>query len=228
MQFSKEAPKRLILGTLVGLMALVGGVILIHQHDLPEGVEIKWKHHPTIGYSKAKVHVVVFEEPKCVNCRDFSLELFPKIKKEYIDTGMITYTTIPVSFLPGSMPAAIALLCVYYADPLYPNTEAFYQYLDYMYQNFPGEHEDWATTENLTKMAANASPAINVSALNQCIEKQTYHVRVQKNTRYGAKLLGGTISTPSVFVNGIEAKELSWDGLKNLIDEVCDSLGVEK
>jgi protein-disulfide isomerase len=221
-----QAPKRLVLGTLISLLAVVGGVILMTQNDLPEGIEINTMSQPTIGFSKAKVNVVVFEEPKCINCKEFTTDIFPKIKEHYIDTGKITFTVVPVSFLPNSMPAAIALLCVYYADPLYPNPELFFKYLHYIYHNFPGENEDWATPDNLTKMAAETSPAINISALNKCIEMQNYRIQVRKNTEYGKKLLDGVIATPTLFVNGIEVKELTYDHISRIIDEVLEREGV--
>jgi len=221
-----SGPKRLILGTLLGLTAVVGGVLLINQDDLPDGIEMDVKDQPTIGFTKAKVNVVVFEEPKCVNCKEFTLEIFPKIKERYLDTGKITFTVIPVSFLPNSMPAAIALYCVYYADPLYPNPELFFKYLHYMYENFPGEGTDWATPDTLTKMAAETSPAINISSLEKCIEMENYRIQVRKNTEYGKRLLGGTISTPTVFVNGIEVKQLTFDHISHIIDEVLEREGV--
>jgi protein-disulfide isomerase len=221
-----QAPKRLILGTLMGLLAVVGGVILMNQDDLPEGVEIHIENQPTIGFSKAKVNVVLFEEPKCVNCKEFTTDIFPKIKEHYIDTGKVTFTVIPVSFLPNSMPAAIALLCVYNADPLYPNPDLFFKFLHYIYHNFPGEGTDWATPDNLTKMAAQTSPAINISALNKCIEMETYRIQIRKNTEYGKQLLGGVISTPTVFVNGIEVKELTYEHIAHIINEILEREGV--
>jgi protein-disulfide isomerase len=226
METFNQAPKRLVLGTLISLLAVVGAVILMTQNNLPEGVEMHVETQPTIGFTKAKVNVVVFEEPKCVNCKEFTTDIFPKIKEHYIDTGKITFTVVPVSFLPNSMPAAIALLCVYYADPLYPNPELFFKYLHYIYHNFPGEGEDWATPDRLTKMAAETSPAINISSLNKCIEMENYRIQIRKNTEYGKKLLGGTISTPSVFVNGILVESITYDHISHIIDEVLEREGV--
>lgn len=217
----KLAPRVLIWITLALFITISSGIVIAARSKLPPPVAINYIGHPTIGYTKAKIHVVVFEEPKCSNCREYSETIFPKIKKEFIDTNKITYTVIPVSFLPGSMNAAMALLCVYNADPLYPNSELFFDYLDYVYKNQPSEKIDWATTEKLIEMAQKTSPAINPSQLKKCIDMQTYRVKIQKNTEYGKKVMGGTISTPTVFVNGIEVQSLTYSGVRDLINEVA-------
>ena len=100
---------------------IVSGSVYLSRPQLPPSIPLSTKGQPTIGYAKAKVHVVVFEDPKCISCAGFNNEIFPSIKKEFLDTNKILYTVIPVSFMPGSMPAAIALLCVYHENPVYPN-----------------------------------------------------------------------------------------------------------
>lgn len=221
-----QPPRLLILFTVCILFLSATSVVYWSKSELPPSVQINWKGHPTIGYSKARVHVVLFEEPKCVNCKAFNEEIFPKIKKDYIDTNKITYTIIPVSFLPGSMPAAMALLCVFYSDPLYPNTDLFFKYLDYMYQHQPPENSNWATPETLLEFAQKTSPAINTEKLKKCIDMQTYRIRIEQNTNYGKQVMGGMISTPGLFVNGIEVKELSADEVSKLIKEVLEHEGV--
>src|ERR1700722_18713922 len=102
----ERPPKVLIWVTLGILILIIGTMFSLFGEDLPEAISINTKGQPTIGYPKAKVQVVVFKEPKCVNCKQFNDEIFPKLKEEFIDTNKIRYTIVPVSFLPGSMPAA--------------------------------------------------------------------------------------------------------------------------
>lgn len=218
-------PKLLVMITLCCLVSI--GLVGFYRAEtaVPAGIAINTKGQPTIGYPQSRVQVVVFEEPKCVNCKIFSEEIFPKIKTEYIDTGKVRYTLIPVAFLPGSMPAAVALLGVYYQDPLYPNSDLFFTYLDYMYAHQPNENLDWATTDQLIAFAKDASEAIDTEKLQNCINKQAYRVPIEKNTMYGKNLMGGSISTPTVYVNGIEVKELDYEHVKVLIDKVLQEEG---
>ncbi len=174
----------------------------------------------------SRVHIVVFEEPKCTQCRDFNNRIYPQIKKEYIDTNKVSYTTIPVSFLPRSMPAAIALLCVYKENRSYPNAQLFFKYLDYIYLHAPEEHVDRATIPTLIDYAQATSPAIRLDTLQNCVSMETYRIQVEQNTNYGKELMHGTIYTPSVYVNGILVKELTLDEFRKVIDEVLKHEGV--
>lgn len=216
----------LVLLTFAVFLIAAGFIYYLSSSELPPAVTVSTEGQPTIGYPKAKVHVVVFEEPKCSNCREFNQDIYPVIKKKFIDKNKITYTVIPVSFLPGSMPAAVALLCVYYADRDYPNDEMFFKYLDYIYAHQPNEYSDWATPEKLVEFAQKTSPAIRTEPLKKCIEMETYRVQIQKNTKYGKEVMGGKISTPTVYVNGIELEEITPDGIIKLIKEVLEHEGV--
>lgn len=198
----------------------------LNKKNLPDAIVVKFEDQPTIGYPKAKVHVVVFEEPKCVNCRDYTNKLYPQIKKNFIDTNKITYTVIPVSFLPGSMPAAVALLCVYNADAEFPNHDLFFKYLDYIYANQPDEHTDWVTTEKMVEFAKAASPAIELDKLAACIDKETYRVQVEKNNAYGRSIMKGQLSTPTIYINGIKVEGLDYSTVENLIHELLEKEGV--
>ncbi len=218
--------KSLVVFTFVVLFVSAGSIYLLNAKELPPAITINVEGQPTIGYPNAKVHVVVFEEPKCSNCALYTEQIFPAIKKEFIDTNKIKYTVVPVSFLPGSMPAAVALLCVYYENPDYPNPEMFFKYFDYMYAHQPDEHSDWATPDKLIDFAEHTSPAIKTDKLKKCTSMETYRIQIQKNTAYGAEIMGGQISTPTVYVNGIEVKELTEDNVKKLIKEVLASEGV--
>ncbi len=218
-------PKILVVVTaLVFICLLVVGSFVLSP-KLPDSIPINTKGQPTIGYTKAPVHVVLFEEPKCSNCRDFNLQIFPKIKETFIDTNKIRYTVIPVSFLPGSMPAAVALLCVYHGDPLYPNDDLYFTYFDYLYEHQPDEYSDWASTEQLLEFAKDASPAINLEKLKKCVDKEVYRSKIRQNTAYGAKIMGGTISTPTIYVNGIEVQEITFDQISELIQKCLDHAG---
>lgn len=223
---SQKPPRLLLCVTFAILFAFATSVFYYSKSELPPSITINTKNQPTIGYEKAKVHVVVFEEPKCSHCRDFNNNIFSKIKKEFIDTNKINYTIIPVSFMPGSMPAAIAALCVYHENPLYPNDPLFFKYFDYIYHNQPDEKIDWATPQALIRYAQATSPAIQLEALQSCIERETYRVQIEQNTDYGKQLMNGTIITPTVYVNGILVKELTMDEIRKLINEVLKNEGV--
>lgn len=225
MHVDPSPPKRLIIVTVAFFVVLIGAALFTLKPKLPDPVAINTKGQPTIGYAKSPVHIVIFEEPKCSNCSRFNTQIYPKLKQEFIDTHQATYTVIPVSFLPGSMPAAIALLCVYYSDPLYPNAELYFAYLDYLYAHQPDEKTDWATPTLLREYAIQVSPAIHPDSLMHCVSTQAFRVKIQQNTDYAQRIMGGEIATPTMYVNGIEVKELDYDHIKSLIQSLIERGG---
>ena len=189
----------------------------------PSLLKIDPSSQPTLGYPKAKVQVVAFLEPKCPDSKRYNNNVYPKFEEAFINTNKVRYTVIPVSFLPHSMPAAIALLCVYNQDPQYPNGNLFFNYLNYIYRNQPPERENWATIETMQKFAAATSPAIQLDRLKDCIANEKYRVLIEKNTAYGNQLMKGHLSTPTIFVDGVAVENkddtIDWDNLKKAVEQ---------
>lgn len=215
----QRPPKILVISTAIIFVILIGIGTYFNHHSPKKAIRLQVSDQPTIGYAKAKIKVVVFEEPKCSNCKEFNAEIYPQIKKDFIDTNKIQYTVIPVCFLPGSMPAAVALLCTYSADQGYPNSPQFFAFLDYMFKNEPDEHLDWATSDALVKMAEAASPAIDLNRLRNCIEQEKFRIQIMKNTEYGKKIMGGIITTPTLYVDGVKIEELTYSNIKEQIEK---------
>lgn len=184
---------RLLLILLILILVIFG---IRHYFLKPKVVEIETTHQPTIGSPAAATHVVVFEEIKCGDCKEFNDIVFPKIKQEFIDTHQIRYTVIPVSFLSDSMGASIALVCVYNQDPGYPNADLFFKLLDFLY-NHP-----WTSDENLIEISQSASPSIDLGKLKNCIAQESFRKQVESNTAYAKKLQRGTLVVPSVYIDG--------------------------
>lgn len=189
---------------------------------------IQTDNQPTIGYPKAHVQVVALLEPKCPDSKKYNNNVFPKIEEEFINTNKIRYTVIPVSFLPHSMPASLALLCVYNQDSEYPNADLFFKYLNLIYKEQPPERDDWATVEKLQQFASKTSPAIRLDQLKNCIEKEHFRIDIEKNTAYGNRLMNKHLSTPTIFVDGIKVENkdetIDYDNLRKAILNALEKL----
>lgn len=217
--------KKLVLATLVGLIGL--SAVLFHQHPAPlsAAIDLDTKGQPTIGYPKASVHLVIFEEPKCPDCKNFTNHIFPKIKKDFIDTNKILYTIIPVSFIPNSMPAAVAWLCVYNQDEEYPNDALFFSYVEHTYAKQPSERIDWATEQNLEKFAKETSPAIRLKSLKDCMAREGHRIQIEKNTKYGMHIMKGELGTPTLYINGVQVDDMSYANIRKMIDSALQQKG---
>ncbi|MCH9644629.1 MAG: DsbA family protein [Gammaproteobacteria bacterium] len=181
---------------------------------LSKAVNIPSHGQPFIGNAKAKNNIVVFEDLKCVNCKYYNTHVFPKIKKAYIDSGKIKYTVITLAFVPGSPPIANAAFCVREQNP-----KAFFPYVEYIYHHQGDEEENWGTIPKLLKFAGKV-PGININKLSLCLIQSPYNDQINKNMKIAQQVMGDTVMTPRVYINGVLVEPLSFDLFNQVYNEV--------
>lgn len=204
--------------TLVSITLSILAILLIgllafnkaHRVDLPAAKHINIDGQPTIG--EGKLTFVVFEDMKCSNCKRYDAEVYPHIKSHYIDTGKARYVLVPLAFIQNSAPAGNAALCVYHQKP-----ELFFSYVDYLYQHQPDEALDWATPETLTQFAQHI-PGIDLNAFATCIKNNTYYTQLQKNLGLAGEVMGDTVQTPMVYINGYAVSPLSIEQIEKIVN----------
>ncbi|MBI5139539.1 thioredoxin domain-containing protein [Candidatus Nomurabacteria bacterium] len=87
---------------------------------------------PVLGNTEAKVAVVEFADFQCPYCGKYFKEIFPEIKKQYIDTGKIKFIYTNFAFLgEESINAARGAKCA-------QEQNKFWEYHDYLYKNQKG------------------------------------------------------------------------------------------
>lgn len=216
---NKEHPQKGIVWITLFLIAvLIIGVGISARGHEKAPVEIDTVGQPTLGNPNAPIHIVVFKEPKCTSCASFSKDIYPKLKKDFIDTGKVKFTILMTSFLPDSMPAACAMLCVYDDKP--ENTELYYEYMEYIYLNQPSEDLDWAKPALLCECAQKVSNSIDLKKLNSCITHKRYCEAIEKNTEQGNEIMDGSIRTPKTYVNGVEMKSMNYEMLSDYLKDL--------
>lgn len=183
---------------IIVLLLLGAALIFLPKSMAKQGpaLQIDTTGQPTRGNPNAKVHIVVFEDLKCVACKNFNNTVLPEIKKQYIDMGVAQYTVINLAFIPGSMPAANAARCIYAQNP-----GLFFTFIDNVYQNQPPENQDWATIPKLMQFAS-MIPGLDQDKLSHCIYDSPYTDFIQNNLKQAAKLQGPSVATPALYVNG--------------------------
>ena len=208
--------KKILVGivAIAVLLAVVGYYVvmpMIIKSHLPKPVLINTDNQPTLGNPAAKIHIVTFEDLKCANCARFNKTIFPTIKSDYIDKGIANYTMINLAFVQGSMPAANAARCVYAQ-----NHDAFFAFIDAIFQNQPPETENWATLPTLLSIAEKV-PHINTDKLASCMIQSPYTTFINNNLTLARQILTPEVVTPSVFVNGVRVTPLTEWQLKRVI-----------
>ncbi|MER3483042.1 MAG: thiol:disulfide interchange protein [Meiothermus sp.] len=101
--------RTLFIGVLL-VAAVLAGVLLFASRPRPTAAPTSTNANPAegarfaFGPANAKVTVVEFSNYLCPHCRDHTAEVFPQIKRDYIDTGKIRYIfrDLPFSLPDGS------------------------------------------------------------------------------------------------------------------------------
>lgn len=202
---------RILVWVTTALFLLVSFCIV--QFSTEEVQTIDIQGHPTLGSARAPVKIVIFEDLKCVWCAHFSREVFPKLQRNYIDTGKARYTIVLLSFLKGSKPAGNAALEVFYQNP-----KLFFPFVETIYEEQPPEEENWATEETMKEFAATV-PGINVPKMVQSMKKGSYNEVLEGNFKLAKEVMKEQIGTPTIYINGVRIEELDYESISKYIDE---------
>lgn len=211
--------KKALMGALfLILLSLLG--LYFFKYDV-EGVKrsiLNVEGQPTLGSEKALVQVVAFQEPNCAGCGRFTLEIFPKIKQEFIETSLIRYSIIPVSFLPGSMTTGASWLCVCAQQK--ENEEKSFDFITEIYKRRGSEEESKGMTEQeLKKIASDVDPSIN---LDPVFNSKIFQNQIKRNTAYAMRIMEGEVFTPALYVDGLFVDEMDYSDIKDVINRALE------
>ena len=143
--------------------------------------------NPIMGKKDAPVTLVEFSDYQCPFCRRFSEGTLPALKEKYIDTGRVRYVfrDFPLDRIhPQARKAAEAAHCA-------EDQGKYWEMHDLLFKN----QKDL----QVGKLKAYArSLKLDPIAFDDCLEKDKYAAKVQKNLEDGVG--AGIRGTPSFFV----------------------------
>jgi protein-disulfide isomerase len=170
--------------------------------------------HPTLGNKNAAVKVLEFADFKCPYCKMFHDQIFPQLKKEYIDTGKVQFVFANFQFIgKDSVTAGMAGESIYRQNP-----EAFWKFYDAIYTNQGSEDKVWATPEFLVDLVKKHVPGVDANKLAQELKANTWEKEVMKDN--GLARSHGIKAVPAIFVNGKKVENpLDYNQLKQAIEE---------
>lgn len=146
----------------------------------------------TLGDPKAKIEVVEYASASCPHCARFALNVFPDLKKKYIDTGKVHFTFREMLTPPTEVAAAGFMLarCVPPAKYFTVLDGVFISQMQWEEGNIRQSLVNVAEANGLTEAQFDAcvSDAAALKALNIRVAKFTTMDKVD--------------STPTLFVNG--------------------------
>jgi protein-disulfide isomerase len=174
--------------------------VLARASDLPE---------MSYGRADAPVVLVKYMSLSCPYCRRFHAEVFPGLKRDYIDTGKVRFVLREFPIGKASGTATIALRCA-------ASTPEAYLAL---YGRFLAQQAQWVSQEvridAIGRVAAHEG--LTAEAFSACLADKGLAARLNAVKERGRKL--GIIGTPNFFLdNRLIKTTVDGPKLRSLLD----------
>ncbi len=212
-------PRRLTLATVVVAILVLAGVLLIPRLTSKgttstaasgnTAATLSYDNQPALGTVGAPVKVALFEDFLCPHCAEFSDQVWPQVKRSYIDTGKVQawFFYFPVIDQVQSRVIGGLAQCVYLqSDSAFWNLEPILM----------RSQQQLGNTSKAIDIAAQYAPGLNKQQLQQCVQNDTGAKAVDRDNAMAHNL--GLQGTPSVLVNGKLVQDNTWNGVKKAID----------
>jgi len=145
-----------------------------------------------LGDSAAPVEVVEFIDMGCKECRIFSEETFPEVRRRYIESGRIRWRVIPyVSGQPNGREAAVAVECA--ADQ-----GAFWPMHDMLFEH----QQDWFLKMRPQRQFGRYAESLELDEerFGECWDEKSPASRIERHDRVASR--AGVRATPTFFIQG--------------------------
>ena len=161
-----------------------------------------------MGKSTAPVTVIEYVSLTCTHCAQFQKELFPRMKKEFIDTGKVRYIVreFPIGRTAGT--AAIVNRCA-------PEDKYFF-----LLNQFLTRQPEWVSQEVRPEAIYAVAKASGMSreTFDKCLSNQPIIDGLTEVKQRGRQF--GVIGTPTFFINGRKAQGVvTYDQIKAMIEQ---------
>jgi protein-disulfide isomerase len=153
-----------------------------------------FKDDRTMGSPSAPITMLEYAAPSCPHCARFDTEIFPKIKKNYIDTGKVFYIfrTFPLGPADGAAEAIARCL----------PADKYFQFIDLLFRNQAKWDPEFGITDvrgALIQMARIAG--MSSEKVDECISNKDEQDRINSVAQDGETKYNIT-GTPTFVING--------------------------
>ena len=167
----------------------------------------------SLGSSNAKVTVKVFSSLTCPHCANFHIAVFDKLKKDYIDQGLVKFEHHPFPLDLAALNAEVIVRCT-------SSDEEKFKLLDEMYN----QQRVWAVGSDINKINDSIKKIgsdLNLSEdnMNDCLKSSDaqdniLNQRIEAQKKYKIK------STPTIVVNEKEYNgKVDYEKFKKIIEK---------
>ena len=163
------------------------------------------------GKENAKVTIIVYESLTCGHCANFHKNIYPDLKKEFIDTGLVK---IEFRNFPLDMAALNASKIAHCKNDGKPNI------LHFLFEN----QKIWAKGDDLDQFNSNLKEIVNKEDFginfDKCINNKKIEDHILEDRIEGVKKFEVN-STPTIIINDKKFdKPLNYKNLKKTIKKL--------
>ena len=166
----------------------------------------------TMGNESAPIKMIEFASLTCGHCAKFHNEVFPKLKKDYIDNGKIYFTYQDFPLDKFALKASVIARC--------SGKEKYFSFLKVLYK----KQRDWTSSQDpfksllkIAKLGGLKNDEIKVCVSNKSIEDGILKNRLNSTKKFEIK------ATPTIYINGKKYDgDLTYEALKLKLDSLIN------
>ena len=191
------------------LLLLTTNVNISHSKivDTIEALEEK-----SLGNKEAPIKMVEFASMTCGSCAKFHNDVFPSIKKDFIDNGKVFFTYKDFPLDKFALKASVIARC--------SGDAKFFNFLSVIYN----KQKDWTRTQDpfksllkIAKLGGLKNDEIKVCVGNKSIEDGILKDRLNSSKKFDIN------ATPTIYFNGKKYDgDLSYKALKLKIESLLN------
>lgn len=170
---------------------------------------------PYLGSKDATITLVEFGDYQCFFCNKFFHETEEALFQNYVDTGKVKVIFKDFTIIgPDSINAAHGAHCA-------NDQGMFWEYHDILYNNWDGENNGWAASENLLGFAKEIN--LDIDEWSQCMLDARHQQKIVDSNN-DARTLGLT-GTPGFFIIGPDNYVTKIDGAQpyDVFEQIFES-----
>lgn len=186
-------------------------ILIIPRLQSTPAVAVDISNQPVLGNAAAPVTMVVFEDFRCPGCASFTFNVYPEIKRDYIDTGRVkmVFVNFPVvSPLAASEHVARASECVYQQS-----NDAFWDLKTPLMRS----QAELANARRVNELVLTYAPSIDAGRFEVCMADGASLDAVRRDARLASEL--NIRATPTVLVNGVEVGSNALSAVRAALDQ---------
>ena len=161
----------------------------------------------SFGQEDAPVTIIEYASLTCPHCRTFHVEVWPELKKKYVDTGQVRFIMREFPFDPRASAGFMLARCV--------GDDKWYPTIDLLYRT----QDSWARVADGTGALKSVMGMTGMATaeFEKCLQDQKLLEQVTAVAEAGKSF--GVDSTPTFFINGqMEKGALSVERFSEIID----------